>query len=430
MNPVRATRALCTVCGRLLEARKRFLPDAVLLERNCPEHGPLSTVLSQDPRRLSDETFDTPGKRLASYPAARDKGCPEDCGYCPEHGQHVCTGLIEVTGRCDMACPICYSAGLPPLDLSLEECEARLSCLLEAEGGRAEVVQISGGEPLLHPRLLELLERTAGRRVGRILLNTNGERLLEDAGLRAGLKRLRDRVEVYLQFDGFDDDANTLLRGRPTSSRRLETLRLLDEDEVKVTLSVVLFEKNLGQAGPTLDLAVRTKNVAGVVFQRLIARGNASPKSSGHDAILAALRSTKRFGERDLIPLPCSHRECTSLSFLLCKDGKSRPAADFVDYREHKAILSDRIAFDETVLEHARSCGCLDAFKTSPFARFFALSRNSAFEGMKVLRVFVKNFMDRETFDAERARRCCVGVVTSADRIVPFCVFNNLRRAA
>jgi uncharacterized radical SAM superfamily Fe-S cluster-containing enzyme len=321
-----------------------------------------------------------------------------------------------------MDCPICYAADRRGLgDVSPEDFKSRIDGLLRAEGGRLEVLQLSGGEPFLHPEIVRFLESAAANPgIGRILVNTNGERLLEDAGLRSALRGLRGRVEAYLQYDGPLDEANRLIRGRATAAKRRELMSLLDSDGVKMTLAATLFEKNLDQVKSILDLAVSVENVSGATFQRMI------PSEVTQDEILDALRRSGCFPPGSLIPLPCSHRECTTIGFLFCREGSVRPVSDFIDYREHKAVLSDRIAFDAAVLKSAGACRCLP--DEWAWKRFAGESRASSFEGMKVLRVVVKNFMDRSTFDLERARKCCVGVATASGRIVPFCVYNNLKR--
>ena len=56
------------------------------------------------------------------YQAARDArhyntpiryGCPYDCGLCPDHEQHCCLTLVEITDACNLTCPICYAESGP-----------------------------------------------------------------------------------------------------------------------------------------------------------------------------------------------------------------------------------------------------------------------------------------------------------------------------
>ena len=40
-------------------------------------------------------------------------GCPYDCGLCTDHEQHSCLSIVEVTDRCNLACPTCYASSGP-----------------------------------------------------------------------------------------------------------------------------------------------------------------------------------------------------------------------------------------------------------------------------------------------------------------------------
>ena len=118
------TQSLCPVCLRRLDARYVRRGQSILLERTCPEHGTFAVDIWHE-RTEEDVTpprFDGWSRpKTPSYPreprTAVRHGCPYDCGLCPAHAQHTCTGLVEVTLRCNMACPICYAAagGAVPL---------------------------------------------------------------------------------------------------------------------------------------------------------------------------------------------------------------------------------------------------------------------------------------------------------------------------
>ena len=123
------TQSLCPVCLRRLDARYVRRGQSILLERTCPEHGTFAVDIWHE-RTEEDVTpprFDGWSRpKTPSYPreprTAVRHGCPYDCGLCPAHAQHTCTGLVEVTLRCNMACPICYAAagGAVPDDPSPE----------------------------------------------------------------------------------------------------------------------------------------------------------------------------------------------------------------------------------------------------------------------------------------------------------------------
>ncbi|HEY5998760.1 MAG TPA: radical SAM protein [bacterium] len=88
------------------------------------------------------------------------------------------------TLRCNLACEFCFNRGLTPLpDVDPADFARMLERLREAG---VATLDLLGGEPTLHPRLAELIEALAARRM-RTTLSTNGR------GDLALLERLEDR---------------------------------------------------------------------------------------------------------------------------------------------------------------------------------------------------------------------------------------------
>ena len=448
-----ATTSLCSICLKSIPAKKYAVGTDVFLEKNCPEHGIQKVRIAKDAKRFFDTTFAVEGKSLHQRQTATQNGCPDDCGYCPKHAQHICTGLVEITNKCNLRCPICYSVAENEngCDISTEEFADRLETLLKAEGGRLDVLQISGGEPTLHEKFGEILEIAVSKNVGRVLVNTNGLKIHEDGNLVRLLEKHKDRAEVYLQFDGFDDDVYRILRGKPLLEQKLKTVEMLDNLGIKMSLTATIGRCNLKEIAAILDFACKVESITGITFQRLAAIGRFRETASNDSAyipvmqedILYNIGQSGKMKYDDLIPLPCSHVNCTSIGFLFkTKDGSVRSLSEFVDYRKCKDILSDKIAFDRSVLESLKqnTCCCFSS-KILNCVSFsgdssllkelqeFAQGNGSSHNGMKMLRILVKNFMDSTTFDAERAQKCCVGVSVGGNRIIPFCV-NNIKRTA
>jgi Radical SAM superfamily/Predicted permease len=68
----------------------------------------------------------------------------------------TCLALVEITEACNLRCPTCFADSDVGRYYSLEEVERMLDTVVENEG-YADVVQFSGGEPTIHPQLLEIL---------------------------------------------------------------------------------------------------------------------------------------------------------------------------------------------------------------------------------------------------------------------------------
>lgn len=430
------TQSLCPVCQEAVPAFKYAEGKDVFLSRTCAEHGTTTVRIAKDARRFFDKTFDVPGKPFTSV--TRFTGsCGADCGWCDAHKQHVCTGLIEITDCCDLACPICYFGEKGKNHISLDEFRARLDTLLAIESGKLEVLQISGGECLLHPQFSEILDEALGHDIGRILVNTNGLALLRDEAVFSKIRDHRDRVEVYLQFDGFDDEVYATLRGRPLLDEKRKILDRLNEAEIKICLAVTVYEGNLAQIPAILNHSIETRHISGITFQRLTKVGEATGSNLAsvfQEDILLAIAHSGFMAYKDMVPLPCSHENCTSLGFLFCQGDKVYSISDYVDLRRVKDKISNRIAFDKTILDYLRKDAC-DCFVGSMLGGSFMLKKlrdfaeggASCHKDMKIVRILVKNFMDADTFDFERVKKCCTGVSAGNGKVIPFCIHNALK---
>src|SRR5204863_9432008 len=134
---------------------------------------------------------------------------------------HTCLGLVEITSSCNLHCPMCYaSSGPGGKHLSFAECRAAIDRLVQVEG-RAEVVQLSGGEPTIHPEFLRILGYACSQAVDLVMINSNGLRFAHDPEFLSAVAQHRQRLEVYLQFDGFDEAGCASLRGEPLAAVKL-----------------------------------------------------------------------------------------------------------------------------------------------------------------------------------------------------------------
>lgn len=81
---------------------------------------------------------------------------------------------LEVTRACDLRCGYCYQSNIPESDKSMAQIETELRTLLRLR--KTDTVFISGGEPLLHPNLSEIVRLVRSHKVKPFLV-TNGHSL-------------------------------------------------------------------------------------------------------------------------------------------------------------------------------------------------------------------------------------------------------------
>ena len=166
-----STTSLCKHCLRAVNAKIILKQDQVFIMKSCPEHGDQLELLEEDASyHLSKRLYDKPGNTMKTQTKVK-KGCPFDCGICPQHDQHACIGLIEVTTACNLHCPLCYAKAGEGEFLPMVTIERMIDCFIEAENGKAEILQISWGEPTLHPQILDIIALAKAKGVQYVMLN-------------------------------------------------------------------------------------------------------------------------------------------------------------------------------------------------------------------------------------------------------------------
>jgi uncharacterized radical SAM superfamily Fe-S cluster-containing enzyme len=236
------TNSLCSKCLRKVEAKIIFQDNNVYLLKNCLEHSIEKVLISTDIEYYKkSRSFLKPGQIPKRFNTLTERGCPYDCGLCPDHEQHSCLTLIEITDRCNLECPICYAESSPKAGQhrSLEQIEFMLDELVKNEG-QPDIVQLSGGEPTIHPQFFEILELAKSKPIRHLMINSNGIRIAKDREFTKKLSEYKPSLEVYLQFDSLKVYPLEELRGENLLEVRMKALEHLDEFNISTNLVVTL----------------------------------------------------------------------------------------------------------------------------------------------------------------------------------------------
>ena len=110
---------------------------------------------------------------------------------------------LEPTRKCNISCDACFAANDPRSEKSLEQIRHELEAMLRLR--RCDAVLIGGGEPLTHPRIVEIvaLVRQAGVKA---VLITNGvglDRILLRSLKKAGLHGVTFHVDSHQSRPGW-----------------------------------------------------------------------------------------------------------------------------------------------------------------------------------------------------------------------------------
>jgi uncharacterized radical SAM superfamily Fe-S cluster-containing enzyme len=394
-----------------------------------------------------------PGRAPAHTATEVAAGCPYDCGLCPEHEQHACVTVFEITEACNLRCPACFAGDAHVRHASLEDVGAMCDGLLRTEGGRADVVMLSGGEPTLHPRFFEVADLVRSQPVRYVVVNSNGVRMARDPGFARGIA---DRgLLVYLQFDGFTEEVYRALRGRGDllAVKRRALDNLAEAGARVVLVATVLAGVNDDQVGELVRFGASHPAVRAVSLQPEFGEGRFvpfDPLSRLDTAAVVRLVAQRSgiFQREDFIPIPCCDPVCTAAAYAYVRDGVVTPVTRLVpvdaylDYVANTSapMLSEPFRRDAQEMRDIllRLFSKSNPAGTPGQAEAFACACGPFLEELetvddlpdRMFAVTIESFMDRHTFDVARAKRCCIQEALPDGRMVPFCVYNTLYRFA
>jgi len=440
------TTSLCSHCAAVIPAKIIIEDGAVYLLKRCPEHGEHRELLEEDAEwYLHRGRYEKPGTRSDTQTETR-RGCPHDCGLCPDHEQHTCIGLVEVTDRCDLQCPVCYANAGDGTFLDLPTIERMLDVYLQSESGEAEILQISGGEPTLHPRILDIIRLAKGKGFRFVMLNTNGLRIAEDPVFAEALHEFYGGFEVYLQFDGFTPQAYERLRGRDLSAVKQQAVKNLAEAGVPMTLVTTVHPTaNAGELGRIIQFGLETPFVRGINFQP-VARFGRCPDNAGGITLTGILHRIERQTKgmirvSDFIPLPCN-TDRVAISYLYREKDTFIPVMRNAKIRDYLPLIKNTLLFDardilsqtaKGLLKGQYVCECLGFLKD--FLPLAPLGKNIRLEDGKVkynientFRLSVTSFIDRYNFELRAMKKECVHILTPDLRKIPFSAYNLFYR--
>lgn len=436
------TTSRCPECHTPCPAevwRTGGIRSQVILKRTCPEHGQISAVISSDAR------FYWLAKGKAENACGCDPGacCSADGANVGTLGRNAepggalgvmeklstCLALIEIVNSCNLSCPTCYAdsplgTGHSVDAIPMDNLQRRIQGVIDRKG-KIEILQLSGGEPTLHPQFFELLRwLQAHPKIDYVLLNTNGVRIAHDGKFSselAGTFRY-GKFQLYLQFDGVQEAAQEFLRGADLRLTRERCIRRCAEMKLPVTLAMTVTPENLPHLWAAIEFGLRWPHVRGISFQPMFGSGRIPPNQFAKsletarlntaDIILASVeQSAGKLRFDDFTPLPCGDPNCATIGYLLKVGGEIRSVSDFIDFKNVQNFLGTKVRYK---LEDLMKCGC-ESEPLGELLRQFELDESHTF------RLFIKPFMHAFSWDEDRIDRCCTHVIRPDGKLDSFC---------
>ena len=452
------TKSLCGVCKSAVDAKVQFADDSVWFDKFCPSHGHQRVIVASSVEWYLDAMSFvapmTPPRRVTTPVSA---GCPFDCGACPSHQQKVFLPVIPITSACNLDCPICYTINKNhgAHQMSTEDLE-RILGHLAADHDEIDIVNFTGGEPTLHPRLPEFLEMCRNAGIRRLTISTNGLRLRDEAYVR---KLAALDARIVLSLDTFRPETDRVLLGANTVKTKLDVLALLEKHDVATTiLPAVAMGVNDDEVGALLELVLARPHIRSLELHTMTFTGQGGVGFQRtaritipdlHRRVEAATGG--RIGWRDFVPSPLAHPHCYSICYVLCLDGGgyvpfARLASRatlfellgdslYIEPREpleqvFRDIIDDLWASPDRIPESARVLATIKRLLNDlfPSNRRLSILERQKISERAVKAVYIHSHMDEENFDVARVMKCPVGVPQENGGNIPTCSYNVLYR--
>ena len=342
-----------------------------------------------------------------------------------------------------LSCPVCFADSSVKRQghRSLSEIEALMDVLVASEG-EPDLLQLSGGEPTIHPQFFEILAAAKRRPIRHLMINTNGLRIAREPGFAERLAGFMPGFEVYLQLDSLKREALMDLRGADLSRVRIEALEALERAGVSTTL-VVTVKKGVNDAEiPDLvRSALQWSCVRGVTFQPIQDAGrNEGFEPGQHRIVLSELRrriaEAGVFALEDLIPLPCNPDQIC-IGYGLRNGADVAPITAMLPRELFVAAAPNTVTFESYPELQRRvfdllSLSTAQADTSDKLASLLCCLPDAAVPAevgyAQTFRVVISQFLDRFNFDLGTVKRSCVHFVEPPGRIIPFDTYNTFYR--
>ncbi len=438
------TLSICSTCLRRVDAKIVFENGNVYMLKTCSQHGFEKVLIATDIEYYKNiRNYNKPSETPLQFNTKTHYGCPYDCGLCQDHEQHSCLTVIEITDRCNLSCPTCYAMSSPHYGRhrTVEEVEKMLDIIVANEG-EPDVVQISGGEPTVHPDFFAIMDIAKSKPIKHLMLNTNGIRIAKDFDFAKKLSAYAPDFEIYLQFDSFKPEALQQLRGEDLTATRMKALEHLNALNLSTTLVVTLQKGvNDDEIGKIIEFALKQKAVRGVTFQPTQIAGRVENFNPAADRLTltevrqSILDQTNIFTAKDLIPVPCN-ADALVMGYALKLAGQTFPLTRYIDPSHLLDNSRNTIVYEQDAALHEQM---INIFSTG-------ISVDRVEENMKQLlcclpqieapglgyenlfRIIIMRFIDAYDFDVRAIKKSCVHIIHKDGRIIPFETMNLFYR--
>lgn len=169
---------------------------------------------------------------------------------------------LELTGRCNYTCQHCYAESDPTPQQTLPS-ERWLQIISEARAAGFPAIQFTGGDPFMHPQLLDFVAAARAAKYDLIEVYTNGSMLSERAldrlqalGAQLAMSFYSYRPEIYAAITNSDGFERAVAGIRGAAARGIPVrIGLIEMAENKNDIAATVeFLQDLGVAAERIQL--------------------------------------------------------------------------------------------------------------------------------------------------------------------------------
>ncbi len=446
-----STLAWCPECEKTELARIVARESGVFMDRVCPVNGSRGIKIVNDYKWYLERMG--PPQNIVPPKVARqiEKGCPQDCGLCGFHTAGIQLPVFSITNDCNLNCPICFTYNRPDRKYykSVSDMRKIVDHILE-QAGNVELINITGGEPTLHPDLFELLETCRHERIGRITMNTNGIKIADEPDFA---KRIRDAgIQLVLSLDTLDSAKSRRIHGKDITDKKKKTLEILEELNIPTTLLPVCIKHINEEDVVEITHQYFTRDfVRSITIQNMTFTGRNGRRFQPHDHIMIdeverLLATSSEFSQDDFFPLGSYHPLCYSAAYYIVHNGKIVSLSRLIDrnmltrFSQDSYLLNANNDFSVYFQEGINTLwaeGEDDSFlkvlrnflvELYPADRTLTAKERREIAEQMVKMIYIHPHMDEDNFDIDRVSRCGDVVPDESGRMIPACSYNVLHR--
>lgn len=446
-----ASLAYCPVCGKVEQARILDVDNVVYMDRICEKSGPQRVKIAADSQWYRKRITSMPriSQVKKTNPAAA--GCPFDCGVCSWHANGLRLPIFSITNACNLDCPKCFTYNRPDENYFKSVAETQdIIRHIVAQSGGVQLINLTGGEPTLHPHLFDILAVCKHEKIERITMNTNGLRLAKDDEFAGKLKE--NGVHLALSLDTLDPETSRAIHGKDITGMKLKALETIERLGIHATiLHVCVKGVNDHETADIVHRYIKKDFVKSVTIQNMTYTGKNGSlfQPREHitiDEVEQRLCQKQDFSPGDFFALGSYHPLCYSAAYyIVCgpvlfpltrlvdreilhrmsEDSYTlNPANDFSgDFRDGiNRLWAEGV--DENILSELRQM----IRQLYPDDRKISPQERSAVVEKRVKMIAIHPHMDEDNFDIDRVSRCGDLVPDESGHMIPACSYNLLYR--